>query len=368
MAQPILQGADGRTAVAPEKIQAPVAKVFAKYAARNGYPVPLAEAMVRAEIEVVRFRKPLDVIRPLEGSTWAYFRTDRHGGMPSPRQREEEGLHDPETIIHAGELAIFDGADAVEYGFSSRNASRLEDCVRPLKAPDAEVRNYAWSWPERVSRMLLAWRFVLFLLGAVGIYFSIKIPGTGFPEALAVIAFGLYFGAAAIAGFASGFEMILFVVGIVLLAVEIFVIPGFGAAGIAGIGCILVSLALAALPEWEAQNGAEHYLVLLGRDLLVGFGAAVIATIAVARYLPSIPLFRDLALAPPAPAPSAAGVSGPIVGAPGVAETQLRPAGRARIDGRSLDVVADGVFVAAGDAVRVVAVRGNVVVVRPEPR
>jgi len=91
-----------------------------------------------------------------------------------------------------------------------------------------------------------------------------------------------------------------------------------------------------------------------------------------ARFLPDIPLFRGLALAPAARQTGSAtavapgGPPHPLVGATGVAETQLWPAGRAKIDGQHRDVVTEGAFVQPGTAVRVVAVRGNVIVVRPE--
>jgi membrane-bound serine protease (ClpP class) len=258
----------------------------------------------------------------------------------------------------------------MDYGLCSRLEPSLDALVKSLSDGTTAVVMLDWTWTERASRLLLGYRWLLFLLGLGALYFALKMPGTGVPEAVAILAFGLFFGASAIAGFAGPIEMILFLGGIALLVVEIFVLPGFGVAGFAGLACVFVAIGLAAIPEGKGELPAAptHFLLPMAVNFLAGALGAIAAVFLAARYLPNVPYFNRLALAPAAPQTGSAAPGPPpsLVGATGVAETQLRPAGRARIGGVSLDVVAEGAFVPPGAAVRVVAVRGNVVTVRPE--
>ncbi|MHC4492509.1 MAG: hypothetical protein ACYTDU_12885, partial [Planctomycetota bacterium] len=95
-AQAVYTGPGGQAA-APEKIQTVVAAKFRLYAKGNGYPAPIAEAMVRPEMEVIRYR----VRRPGDGPKWKYFRGDRTDGVPSRREVEEQGLEEPPQVIVA---------------------------------------------------------------------------------------------------------------------------------------------------------------------------------------------------------------------------------------------------------------------------
>ncbi|MCK6459298.1 MAG: hypothetical protein L6Q95_05330 [Planctomycetes bacterium] len=367
--QAVYMGADGEMKEAPEKSQTVVAGTFRTYAQGNGYPVPIVEAMVRKEMEVTRYRKRGDP------PAWVYFRSDRPEELPSRREIEEEGLEDPEIVVREGELAYFTAQQAIEYGLCSRIEPSVEALVESISDAKTEVYSLDWSWSERTSRFLLDYKWLLFLVGLGALYFAFKMPGTGVPEALAIACFGLFFGASAIAGFAGPLEMVLFLVGVGLLVVEIFVLPGFGVAGFLGLACVFVAIGLAAIPDVTGKDEIpvpkSDLLVDMAKHFLAGALGSIALAFLLARYLPRVPLFRGLALAPAAPQTGSAVAMAPgpphaLVGATGVAETQLRPAGRARIDGKHLDVVAEGGFVQPGTAVRVVAVRGNVITVRPE--
>jgi len=367
--QAIMAGADGQMVQAPEKIQSTVAAVFRTYAEGNGYPVPVVEAMVRQEMEVVRYKR-----RGTDPPQWSYYRSDTPDGLPTRRAIEMEGLEEPpEVVVRENELAIFTARQAMDYGICSREAPTLDALVKSLRAEESAVVDLEWNWTERVSRFLLDYKWLLFLLGAGSLYFALKMPGTGVPEALTVICFGLFFGASAIAYFAGPFEVVLFFIGVVLLVVEIFVLPGFGVAGFAGLACILVAIAMAAIPEGpgELPKPTSEYLLEIAKQFLLGTLGAILVVMLVARYLPHLPFFHRLALHPaPSQTGSAVGqrvpaLDHPLLGAEGVAESNLRPAGRARIEGRRMDVVAEGRFVAPGTRVRVVAVQGNRITVRP---
>ena len=367
--QAVYMNAQGELQEAPEKIQTTVASAFRTYAEGNGYPVPVVEAMVRKEMSVIRYRKRGDP------PTWVYFRSDTPDELPSERQIEEEGLEDPKTIEREGELAVFTARQAIDYGICSRTEPSLDALVKSVSDDTTEILTLDWNWAERVSRFLLGYSWLLFLVGLGALYFAFKMPGTGVPEALAIVAFGLFFGASAIAGFAGPIEMILFLVGIALLVVELFVLPGFGVAGFAGLACIFVSIGLAAIPDVTGKDEipapTTDFLLPMALQFLAGAAGAIGLAFVLARFLPRLPYFSRLALAPAGPqtgsaVPLTPGTpSHPLLGAIGIAETDLRPAGRAKIGAEHMDVVAEG-FVPPGAKVRVVAVRGNVVVVRPE--
>ncbi len=87
--------------------------------------------------------------------------------------------------------------------------------------------------------------FIMLIIG--GIYFELQTPGIGFPLVTAVLGAVLYFAPLYLEGVAQNWELLLFVVGLLLLAVEIFVLPGFGIAGVAGIAAVVTGLAFAAI-------------------------------------------------------------------------------------------------------------------------
>ena len=365
--QAVYQDSSGEMKEAPEKSQTVVAGTFRAYAEGNGYPVPVVESMVRKEMEVIRYRR--------RAGGFAYYRSDTSDSLPTRLQIEELGLEEPpEVVVREGELAYFSARQAIDFGICSRVEPTLADLVRSISDDTTQVLTLDWNWAERTSRFLLDWKWLLFLVGIGSIYFAFKTPGTGIPEALAIVSFGLFFGASAIAGFAGPLEMILFLVGIALLVIEIFVLPGFGFAGFAGLALVFVSIGLAAIPEVTGKDDipvpTADLLLPMALNFIVGVVGALGLGFAFARYLPRIPYFNRLALAPAASqtgsAVAAPGApSHPLLGSTVVADTDLRPAGRARIGSERLDVIAEG-FVAAGSRVRVVAVHGNVVTVRAE--
>ena len=372
-AQAILIGPGGFQK-GPEKIQAPVAAAFRKYARGNGYPVPVAEAMVREELEIVRYRKAVDPDDPSKGTEWVYYRDDRE---PPAAERSSMGLTDREIVVPEGELAIFGAHEAMDYDICSRIEPVLESLLERVRAPGAVEMKLQWTWAERTSRWLIGMRGFLFFLGIGALYFALKTPGTGIPEVLALIAWGLYFGAAAVADFAGSLEIILFFAGVVLIIVEIFLLPGFGVPGIVGFVLLLTSVAMAAVPEAGSGAGSpgldtSDYLIGVAGDFLLGTFASGVAIFFLAKHIHTLPLFRRLALeGNPAAgtllgsalAPTAEGERA-AVGQEGVADTGLRPAGRATIEGRRRDVVTEGAFIDQGARVRIVQIDGNRIVVR----
>jgi membrane-bound serine protease (ClpP class) len=163
----------------------------------------------------------------------------------------------------------------------------------------------------------------------------------------------------------------LFLLGLVLIALEIFVVPGFGVPGIAGILLFVASLVLVTL---ERLPETSREWMSLGGTLLM-FGVSMVLAVAgaflLARSLPSIPYASRLMLNPPSEASDgppddvlSEGMATGLLGAIGVAATPLRPAGKARFGDDFLDVIAEGDFVNPGSRVQVIEIEGNRIVVK----
>jgi membrane-bound serine protease (ClpP class) len=219
--------------------------------------------------------------------------------------------------------------------------------------------------------------WLLLFVGAFMLVIELKLPGIGLPAIISALAFLLFFWSHYLSGTADQLEIILFLIGLVCLAVEIFVFPGFGVFGMSGILLMLCSIVLAShtfvwpTQDYEYQELGHTLLQVTGMLAAVGGGAIVLA-----RYFPSLPLFNRLILKPEPwtrvegeDAPGTPAVEGYeslafLIGETGRTTSPLRPTGKARFGGYLIDVTADGAFVEADNLVEVVDVQGLRVIVK----
>jgi membrane-bound ClpP family serine protease len=191
---------------------------------------------------------------------------------------------------------------------------------------------------------------------------------------VSAICFVLFFWAhSQLAGQITWLAILLFVLGLVLIALEVFVLPGFGVSGISGILLVLGSLGLVAYGHWPRSN--EEWV---GFGQKIGpFGISILGALALAfilaRYLPSIPYANRLMLRPQDELAAESGEAlsdsaqpdlSHLLGAIGVAATPLRPAGKTQFGDEFVDVVAEGGYVLPGTRVQVIEIEGNRVVVK----
>ena len=195
-------------------------------------------------------------------------------------------------------------------------------------------------------------------------------PGATLPGVVSAVCFVLFFWAYSFVGEFTFLAVLLFILGLVLIAVEIFVIPGISVPGIAGVLLVIVSLVLVTL---ERMPETTEDWVSLGHTLTtfaLSMAVALVGAFTLAWYLPSIPYANRLILKPPPDDTDAeenlgAGPSyAALLGAIGVAATPLRPAGKVQFGEEFLDVVAEGDYVNAGCRVQVIEVEGNRIVVK----
>jgi membrane-bound serine protease (ClpP class) len=258
--------------------------------------------------------------------------------------------------------------EAKKYGIADTLVYNLNDCLSAFGLRDAQVIKVSSNWAEDLvgflNQPLIS--SILIMLGLVGIFAEIKSPGFGFPVIIGVISLLLFFGSSYILQLASIINIVLFIIGIILLLLEIFVIPGFAITGVIGIlliiGSIFLSLVGNNLPFWDS-GAVSKAIIQLSASLLFAF----ILIYILAKFLPKSSAFSRLVLSNEEKADQGF-VSYPsekeLLGLEGIALTTLRPAGSAEFKGQKYDVVADWEYIPKGNKVKVIRVEGIKVVVK----
>jgi membrane-bound serine protease (ClpP class) len=226
---------------------------------------------------------------------------------------------------------------------------------------------------------------LLFVVGLIALYVEFSAPGISVGGLIAGLCFALFFWSRFLGGTAGWLEVTLFVMGVIFLGVELFVLPGFGISGLTGILLVIVSLVLASQTFAVPDTNLQLNTFILNLFVVSGALAAVIlAAIILSNYFGTIPLVNRLALRPPTvdstvaaevagkeSVPTALSGDPPVGGAPpvqvgdiGIADSPLRPAGKILIGDEPHDVVTEGTFIEVGRHVRVIKVRANQIVVR----
>jgi membrane-bound serine protease (ClpP class) len=280
-----------------------------------------------------------------------------------------------EAVPEAGaeRFLTLNGARAKQLGIAQRFATTRQEVIDSFPGgTNGQVKIYSHKISDSVAHVLnypLVTGLIL-VIGLVALYFEVAAPGTMVGGLIGGLCAALFFWSHFAGGTAGWMEVILFVAGLAFIAAEIFVIPGFGVAGFGGIVLLTASVILASqgfvVPETAVDW--DQFLSTLVMLVIAGF-TFFIAAFFITSRMGSLPLFSRMVLSTDregqsAPAASPTPQILPVeIGAVGVADSLLRPAGRASFDGRSFDVISDGSFVEAGVTVRVIKVFGNVITV-----
>jgi len=313
---------DGSGTKAPEKYVSAMRAEFRALAEANGLDPTIAEAMVDESIEIPNL-KP------------------------------------------AGKLLTLSTGEALRVGFAKDQVNDLQGVLAAVDLAGATVMQISPNWAELVVRFLTnpVVSPLLLSLGMLGLIFEIKTGAFGLGGLISLTSLGLFFGSHLLLGLAGWEEVLLLGVGLIALGVEVFLLPGFGVAGILGILMIAASMLLALIGS--APTGADVVqaaAVLLAS--LVVTGAVVFGWL---RHLPNSTRWSGLFLRDSAHASEgyiSALPRGELVGRTGVALTDLRPSGTAVFDEERLDVVTEGEFVHSGSSVTVLRSDGYRHIVR----
>lgn len=358
------------------KAESPILADFYDSAVRNGYDPVLAEAMVTAGREVHWIQSPTDQrkfvnkeqLAPLVADGWTEVTMP---GVPQPIDSADTLLTVSANI--AQKIALSAGQAGSPQDLAAQRGVNIVADLSP-GAGEQVVALFAGG----------AVRFVLIVVFLISLYVGMHSIGTGIAEAVALTSLGVLVGVPLLTGYAQWWEVAAIVVGLALLAMEIFVIPGFGVAGVLGLLLMVGGLIMTfvgngpGLPgEWKLPiiwSGVQSGLLAVTGAMLV----SLIASLWLRRFLPRMPYFNRLILTATSggKAPALAPVivndpldAWPFAGTVGRALTDLRPGGSAEFpygnDRRSAAVVSDSGYVSAGSKLLVREVRGSHVVVRP---
>lgn len=241
----------------------------------------------------------------------------------------------------------------------------------PTGGVAATTARSAADWPDRVGAFLRnpVVSVALVALAIIGMIFELKYPGASFPGGLAAICFVLFFWAYSFTGGFTLLAILLFLLGLFLLALEVFVLPGIGFSGVAGAVLMYVGLLLVTLEQWPADSDEWTDVGATFGSLAIAVVLAIVGSLALTWSLPSLPILNRMVLAPPETelvdnASLSNSGAFALLGAIGVAATPLRPSGKAQFGELFVDVMAEGDFVAPGGRVQVVEIDGTRIVVR----
>lgn len=317
----VVNGADG--AAAPDKYQSYMRSMMRSTAEAKGRDPKIAEAMVDEKIRI-------------------------------------------EGISEEGSVITFSVSEAIKYGFCEGEYASIDAILLAQNLQDFELINYEEDQIEQIISFFLSPAISGFLILIIigGLYFELQTPGIGFPLLASIIAVILYFIPFYLSGLAENWEILVFIIGVILLAVELFVIPGFGIFGILGIVCILAGLVLGMLPNQNFDFGFVPAGDLFGALLTVIIAA--IASVGIVFWLtPKVNewgAFKGISLASTQKRTdgyTSSFYSENLIGKTGTVHSRLRPSGRILIEGEVYDAYSRGEFVEQGEQIIVISTEGT---------
>ena len=262
-------------------------------------------------------------------------------------------------LIDSGKVLTFTADEALEWRYCDGIAETPGEVItKYLGYNDYELKTYKPSWYDDLKGFLMnpMLQSLLIIIIIGGIYFEMQTPGLGFPSAAAVAAAILYFAPLYLDGLAQNWEILVFIIGLLLIAAEIFIIPGFGIAGISGIIFLVAGLTLSLLNNTDF-NFEEVSTKEIGEavlTVLIGLGLGFVLMIWLSNKIGTKGMLRKVALHKDLEDAHSSPSLAPLIGKEGTAFTVLRPSGKVMIDNELYDGVSDSGFIEKGTKVKVV--------------
>lgn len=320
----------------------------------------------------VQMGQPGSPVQPVEEKTVSYVRKEFRATAESRRRPPliAEAMVDADVaipgLIEKGKLLTLTTAEALKYKVADFRAQTMDDVLKQLGLAGAEIRPAIPNWAENLVRWLThpVVSSLLISMGILGIILELRTPGFGLPGLFGIASLALFFWGHWLVQLAGWEELLLIGGGLLLLALEFFVIPGFGIAGVVGILALLGGLSLSLVGVGASWTFILEAAVRVIFSLLLALALSLLML----KIFPRLPFGRRLILET-----GLAAGEGYIsmdeseqrwLGKTGTTHSPLRPAGIASIEGERLDVVSDGEFIEPDAAIVVVRVDGGRIVVR----
>lgn len=322
-----------------EKAVSAVAAMIRSNAQQKGHDPLLAEAMVRREME---YKIGDRVVSP-------------EGQLLTLTDSEAAGVN----------------AETGKPMLSSGTVAGMDELLKAQDWSDARIITLKVTTSEKIARVIESFSVILLAAGLLGLYIEFKTPGFGLPGMIGAICLAVFFWGHHIAGLAGTGEMLMFLIGIALILIEVFFIPGFGMVGVVGILVTLFAFVSAMVPSMPVfdQPAFGFELAQLHAPILKAMGAVTLSGICallLGRYLPHSRIIHPIMLTTVSghnPEYSGAADSRERLGQEGVADSALRPAGIGVFDGQRLNIIAQGEYIERGTAIKIIEMAGRRIVV-----
>jgi len=265
-----------------------------------------------------------------------------------------------ENVSDSGKVLTFTTSEAIANGFCEAKVETIDDVVKRYGFVDYQKQELKLSAADTIIDFLISpyVHGILIMIIVGGIYFELQSPGLGFPSMASLTAAMLYFAPLYVEGLAENWEILIFIAGIILIILEVFVIPGFGIAGVSGIVLVVVGLVLSLLSNVMFDFSyiqMDTILEALFIVLLAVFGA-IFLSFQSAKMLFTNPQFgfalnttqkhEDGFVAPDSSMNN-------LIGKEGIAYSMLRPVGKVMIDGDIYDAICIEGFIEKGSDIKV---------------
>ena len=285
------------------------------------------------------------------------------------------GMVDPSVsipgIIDSGKLITFTAKEAFRHNFCDAIVDSLSQALAHAGITSYHLVEFKPSALDQVVGFFThpIVSSILLMMIFFGLFFELQSPGVGFPLVAAITAAVLYFVPLYIDGLAENWEILIFVVGIVLIGLEIFVIPGFGVAGVLGITFVFGGLLLSLIENVRLDFGPVNPGSAVNAALVI-LSSVLTSTLILflfAKRLNTARVFKPLILATEEQAEAGYDVDvfrgRDLLHKEGIAVTVLRPSGKVEIDGERYDAFTEGDYAEKGDKVVVLRAKGTALVV-----
>jgi membrane-bound serine protease (ClpP class) len=289
--------------------------------------------------------------------------------------RYAEGMVDEEMEIDSlkplGRVITFTTNEAIKYGYCEGEANSIEEVLKKANIRNYEIKKYEMPFTENIIAFfmnpIVSGILILCILG--GLYFELQSPGLGLPIIVALTALTLLLVPYYLSGLAANWEIAVFVVGVILLAIEIFAIPGFGVTGISGLILIFTSLVLMMLGNdfFDFDNVSDTQIIQSLLTVLGGMTGTIVLAFIGGRKLIESQRFKKLTLQETLDSKEGYNndfIKENLIGSIGTAFTVLRPSGKVMINGSVYDASAKTGFIDQHDAITVVEQEGSFVRVK----
>lgn len=301
--------------------------------------------------------------------------TAEHNGRDP---RIAEGMVDQRIAIDSisaeGSVITFTTKEALKYGYCEAQVSSIEEILERNKVENYELVKFDIGTTEKIIAFFLnpfiSGILILVIMG--GLYFELQTPGVGFPIFAAIVALILYLVPYYLNGLAENWEIIALFVGVILIMVEVFVIPGFGVAGIAGISLTVGAMVLVMLNNdfFNFEMVPLGDIIVASLSIFGGFTGGVLLLFFGGARLSQTSFFKRISLTD-TQAQSDGYTSnfntGDLIGKTGTAYTVLRPSGKIMIDNQLYDAFSRGDYIEKGDQITVLEIEGSTLKVRKLP-